>query len=162
LWWNEGVHPVLGYSSDEVTSELTWWTDRVHPEDRERVHHSLQAAADEGNQAWQEDYRFLKKDGSYADIQDRGYAMRNSDGVTRRIIGVMQDVTARRKAGLEVRELAYHEPLTRLPNRTALTVELAKAIENAAIARSGLSLLLVNLNYFRDINDSLGHQNGDI
>lgn len=162
LWWNEGVSVVFGYQPSEVSSELTWWAERVHPEDRDRVHDSLQLVVERGNQAWQEDYRFLKKDGSYADIQDRGYAMRNSDGVTRRIIGVMQDVTARRKAGLEVRELAYHEPLTRLPNRTALTVELAKAIENAAIARSGLSLLLVNLNYFRDINDSLGHQNGDI
>lgn len=162
LWWNEGVHPVLGYSSDEVTSELTWWTDRVHPEDRERVHHSLQAAADEGNQAWHEDYRFLKKDGTYADIQDRGYAMRDKGGATTRIIGVMQDITARKRAEARIRELAYYEPLTRLPNRTALKVELAEAIGAAAQAQVGLSLLLVNLNYFRDINDSLGHHNGDL
>lgn len=162
LWWNEGVFLVFGYNANDVTSELSWWADRVHPDDRERVHHSLEAALDQGNQAWHEDYRFLKKDGSYAEIEDRGYAMRDSEGATSRIIGVMQDITPRKKSEVKIRELAYHEALTGLPNRTALKAELEQAIGRAEQMQRGLALLLVNLNYFRDINDSLGHQNGDI
>lgn len=69
--------------------------------------------------------------------------------------------TAVREAQLRIEHLAYHEPVTQLPNRTAMQGELLKAIEKADAENVELALLLVNLNYFRDINDSLGHENGD-
>jgi len=62
----------------------------------------------------------------------------------------------------KVLDLAYHEPITHLPNRAALQGRLARAIEDAAAGGQALALLLMNLNHFRDINDSLGHQNGDL
>ena len=69
--------------------------------------------------------------------------------------------TAVREAQLRIEHLAYHEPVTELPNRTAMQRDLLQATEKADAENGELSLLLVNLNYFRDINDSLGHQNGD-
>ena len=69
--------------------------------------------------------------------------------------------TAVREAQLRIEHLAYHEPVTQLPNRTAMQGELLKAIKKADAEHVELALLLVNLNYFRDINDSLGHENGD-
>ncbi len=161
LWWGDGMQRLLGYAASEVTSDLSWWVERVHPADRQRVETSLGKAAQQGS-GWREDYRFLRRDGSYADIQDRGYVMRNAEGATVRMIGTMQDISERKQAHRLNEFLAYHEPLTRLPNRVALQKELASAVEHRQKNGGTLALLLLNLDCFRDINDSLGHHNGDI
>ena len=162
LWWNESVRELFGYPAEEVSSEYAWWVERVHPDDRERVHHSLQAAAESDAVSWREDYRFLRRDGTYADILDRGYVMRDASGATIRMIGTMQDVSERKQAQLKIEQLAYHDPVTLLPNRTALQRDLKQAIAALESEPGELALVLVNLNYFRDINDTLGYQIGDL
>jgi len=158
LWWGEGLQRLLGYPEAQVKDQLSWWLQRVHPEDRERVDASLHAAAEHGT-SWNEDYRFLRHDGRYADIQDRGHVMRDASGTTVRMIGTMQDITERKQAMLLSEYLAYHEPVTRLPNRAALQKELQEVSQQ--LNGRGAALILMNLDYFREVNDSLGHLNGD-
>ena len=162
LWWNDSVERLFGYPADEVTSDLGWWVERVHPDDRSRVHDSLARAAETNASRWQEDYRFRRRDDTYADVQDRGYVMRDEAGAAVRMIGMMQDISERRQAQLRIEHLAYHEPVTQLSNRAAMHRELAAAVTKAEAERGELSLLLLNLNFFRDINESLGHDNGDL
>lgn len=162
LWWNDGAQRLFGYGAGEIGRDLAWWVDRVHPDDRARVHDSLRGTAATGASSWQEEYRFRRKDGSYADIQDRGHVMRDESGAAVRMIGMMQDISERRQAALEIEHLAFHEPVTQLPNRTALWQALTRAVARAEVDGGGLSLLLLNLNDFRDVNNSLGHSNGDI
>jgi diguanylate cyclase (GGDEF)-like protein/PAS domain S-box-containing protein len=162
VWWNDSVQQLFGYRADDVGTELGWWIDRVHPDDRGRLQDTIQRAADGITRSWDEGYRFRRSNGTYAEVQDRGYVMRDDAGTTIRLIGVMQDVTERRRAALEIEHLAFHEPITQLPNRTMMQRELAAAVATAAAYGGRLSLLLLNLNHFRDINDSLGHSNGDI
>lgn len=161
LWWNESVQHLFGYAPEEVISNYDWWRERVHPDDRERVHLSLQTAVASSAMSWREDYRFLRRDGTYADVLDRGYVMRDASGTAIRVIGTMQDISELKQAQLRIEHLAYHEPVTQLPNRTALQRDLKLAIEARRESSGELALLLVNLDYFRDINDTLGHQNGD-
>jgi diguanylate cyclase (GGDEF)-like protein/PAS domain S-box-containing protein len=160
LWWNDAVEALFGYAKEEVTTDLEWWTDRVHPEDRSRVEHTFHDAAQNGDH-WSEEYRFLRKDGVYAEVQDRGYVLRDSAGTPIRMIGSMQDITERKRQEKRIRDLAFREPVTGLPNRVSLQLRLADAFKNAQSSGSKVALLLTNLNYFRDINDCLGHQNGD-
>ncbi len=160
LWWGEGLQRLLGYHESEVQNVLSWWVERVHPEDRARVDASLQAAATRGTN-WNEEYRFLRRDGRYADIQDRGHVMHDPSGATVRMIGTMQDITERKQALLLSEYLAYHDPVTRLPNRAALQKELTEAGHRLDSGGADLALVLMNLDYFRDVNDSLGHLNGD-
>lgn len=162
LWWNDSVERLFGYRASEVTSDLAWWVDRVHPDDRSRVNASLHRAAETNASGWREDYRFLRRDGTYADIQDRGYVMRDESGIAIRMIGMMQDISERRQAQLAIEHLAYHEPVTQLANRASMQRELTEALARAQADGGELSLLLFNLNFFRDINDSLGHDNGDV
>lgn len=159
LWWGDALERLLGYPAAEVEDSLDWWAERVHPADRERVEESLHNAAKHAN-TWSEEYRFLRKNGVYAEIQDRGYVMRDSAGATVRMLGTMQDITERKRVHLLHEYLAYHEPVTRLPNRAALQRELMASCKRLEEGEE-LALVLMNLDHFRDINDSLGYENGD-
>jgi len=160
IWWNDAVERLFGYAASEVSPDYGWWVERVHPEDRDRVHDSLQHAAD-SKANWSADYRFRKKDGSFAEIQDRGHVMRDATGATARMIGTMQDISERKLAQERMQRLAYEEPVTGLPNRTAMHSELAHLLAPGQLGAE-FALVLLNIDCFRDINDSLGHQNGDL
>ena len=83
---------------------LRWWFERLHPEDRERVEHSLQAAIAGGGETWSAEYRFLCGDGQYAYVLDRGYVMRDNSGRAVRMIGAMMDITARKQVEKEMQQ----------------------------------------------------------
>jgi two-component system, NarL family, sensor histidine kinase UhpB len=104
LWWNVGARSHLGYPPDMVVSDLRWWRERLHPEDRERVLRRLDEVIQGGAQFWMDEYRFRCADGSYADIFDRGYILREGEERPIRMIGAMMDVTERRRAEEALRE----------------------------------------------------------
>jgi PAS domain S-box-containing protein len=96
LWWGDGFETLFGFRPDEDTT-LEAWSLRVHPDDRERVVTGLSAAianAETGN--WSDEYRFRRRDGSWAHVVDRGHLIRDADGRGVRMIGGMQDVTDRK------------------------------------------------------------------
>ncbi len=98
--WNESGAVVFGWS-DIVGSPQTaaWWTDRVHPEDRERVEAGFFAVVNNpGVDRWRDEYRFRKADGDYAEVIDRGYVMRDDQGNAVRMIGAMLDITERKRS----------------------------------------------------------------
>ncbi len=98
--WNEVGIEVFGWS-DIVFSDQTaaWWTDRVHPEDRERVAEGFDTALEDPTCTnWHDEYRFRRSDGVYAYVMDRGCILRNPGGVAIRMIGAMLDISERKKA----------------------------------------------------------------
>jgi PAS domain S-box-containing protein len=95
LTWNEALHTLVGNSDRDEITHLPWWTDHVHPEDRARVVQSLESALDSGSQ-WTCEYRFRRGDGSYANLLDRAFIVRNSKGHAVRMVGAMIDLTTRK------------------------------------------------------------------
>ena len=100
LWWNDAFCTSFGYATDEIEPGIESWVGRLHPDDRERVDAGIHARIDAGESTWNDEYRFRRADGSYADIHDRGYVIRDLHGRPVRMVGAMMDVTLRRRAEL--------------------------------------------------------------
>jgi PAS domain S-box-containing protein len=98
--WNVAGTEVFGWS-DAVDAPQTaaWWLDRVHPDDRMRVTADFHAVLDDpAGDRWEDEYRFRRADGAYARVLDRGFVLRDARGRPTRMIGAMQDITARKQA----------------------------------------------------------------
>ena len=99
--WNEGASDAFGIRPSELGRSVEWWSSRIHAEDRDATLASLTDAIDSQAQLWTAEYRFLCGDGRYAEILDRGYVLRDTDGTPRRMIGSMLNLTERRAAERE-------------------------------------------------------------
>ena len=97
LWWNEGFRSTFGYVDSEIEPGIVSWTGRIHPDDVTRVVEGIHAAIALGPETWSADYRFRRKDGSYAAVQDRGFIVRDAAGRGTRVVGGIRDLTEQRK-----------------------------------------------------------------
>ena len=98
IWWSENFQKLFGYGPGEVGPTLESWTSRLHPQDRPRTESGLQKVIESGGEVWKDEYRFQRKDGSYAYIVDRGFVIHDAVGKPVRMVGGMSDSTARKDA----------------------------------------------------------------
>ncbi len=98
LWWNESHSILFRYPPDTGESTGATWIARIHAGDRARVYDGIQAAIDRGLTTWTDEYRYQRADGTYADVLDRGYVLRDVAGRPYRMLGSMQDITERKQA----------------------------------------------------------------
>ena len=102
-----------------------------------------------------------RKDGSTVWTEVKLSFLRDPDGRSIGILGVSRDITERKRAEETLRYLAYHDPLTRLPNRLLFNDRLTLALAQAQRNQQNLSVLSLDLDRFKHVNDSLGHSVGD-
>jgi len=119
LWWNEGIQTLFGYRAEDVGPDITWWYGLIHPDERERTIAGIRAAVDGGAASWSAEYRCRRADGSYAEVYDRGYVLRDADGRGIRMIGAMMDVTQRKQLEDELRQAQKMEAVGRLAGGVA-------------------------------------------
>jgi PAS domain S-box-containing protein len=103
LSWSGGVERLFGHSREQLGGHVSGWYDNIHPEDRERVVHGIHETIASGGQRWRDEYRFHHRDGSYIHITDHGLVERDASGRAVRMVGAMQDITARKSAGEALR-----------------------------------------------------------
>ncbi|MEJ5979319.1 PAS domain-containing protein [Novosphingobium sp. PS1R-30] len=114
--WNEALETAHGHRLEDVAPTGAWWIAQIHPRDRDRVNHSIHDAIGGTADSWTEEYRFVRADGSYANILDRGHIIRARSGEAVRMIGAMLDVTERQRTRAE---LAINEERLRLATEAA-------------------------------------------
>lgn len=106
IWWSEALESTFGHNLATFPRDAEGWKSRVHPEDRDRVTSGLLALIESGGDQWQDSYRFVRGDGSYADVIDRGRVLRDEGGRPLRMVGGMSDVTERNREQAQLREQA--------------------------------------------------------
>ena len=97
LWWNDGFLTTFGFVAGEIEPNVESWTGRIHLDERRRVVDSIHHAIETGAESWSAEYRFQRKDGTYAFVQDRGYILRDAAGTAVRMVGGMRDLTEQKK-----------------------------------------------------------------
>ncbi|MBL9215952.1 MAG: response regulator [Opitutaceae bacterium] len=117
IWWSEGHATLFGYPADAAAGSHNSWLLRIHPGDVGRVQGGLQQVIHGTANTWVDEYGYRRADGSYADVLDRGYVLRDASGRAIRMLGSMEDVTDRRHALASVtRERDFsHAVLNSLP-----------------------------------------------
>ncbi|WP_298092190.1 PAS domain S-box protein [uncultured Sphingomonas sp.] len=105
--WNEAIERAYGHDLQEVEPTGAWWIQHIHPDDRARVDASIHAVIDSGDTDWVDEYRFLRADGSFADVRDRGFAIRDETGRPIRMIGALLDQTERVDRERQLRDRAH-------------------------------------------------------
>ncbi len=106
VWWSESFETLFGFAARERESNITWWRNHIHPADQQRVIAHIHRTIDAGNITWSQEYRFLRKDGSFAHVLDHGRVIHNAEGNPIRMVGGMTDITARKLAEAQLREQA--------------------------------------------------------
>ncbi|MEG1770072.1 MAG: sensor domain-containing diguanylate cyclase [Comamonas sp.] len=160
------IEPLLGWSRDSWRS-VEDWALRMHPDDRERVVNFCvtQSQAGVDHEA---DYRALTRDNGYVWIRDVVHVVRDDQGEVQALIGFMFDISERKKTEErllalqgELEALSFKDGLTNIANRRRFNASLELEWANARRDQQPLSLLMIDIDFFKQYNDLYGHLRGD-
>ena len=157
--WNRGAERIYGYTRGEVVGrDLSF----LVPPER---HAEIQAIMEQvlsGQPIECLETQRLTKTGSVLDVSLSVSPIKDTSGHIAGASAIARDITQHKAAEKRVQFLAYYDALTGLPNRTLLQDRLTKALASARRQKGKVALLFLDLDGFKDINDTLGHSVGDL
>jgi diguanylate cyclase (GGDEF)-like protein len=153
---SQRVEVILGHSPTRWTTDDGLWKRSLHGDDRERVIAERRQALRDGVDHDAE-YRMAHADGRTLWIREMVRV--SADG--NRTSGVLFDVTSRKEAELALRERSTHDTLTGLANRVLLAERLQRALVDSTMSAEPVALVVMDLDQFKEVNDTLGHDLGD-
>lgn len=159
LFLNAAVEVIYGRSADDFFKHPKLWLDAVHPDDKLIATSKDKETREQGTGV--AEYRIIRPNGEVRWIRNHCRRVCDENSNIARLDGVVSDITDHKNAQSHIQHLAYYDALTGLPNRTLLDDRLNQAISAAIRNHSSLALMFLDLDHFKNINDTLGHHIGD-
>ena len=152
---------LLGHDPAELLRNPELYKSLIHPDEADYVRESMAQAVAPGNGSGVIEFRLRTNDGSYRWVHNRYNPIRDDAGRLIALEGVLTDVTERKEAEEQILRLATTDALTGLANRTTFIERLRQTFAQAKRGAPGFAVLYLDLDRFKDINDTLGHLIGD-
>lgn len=156
LFWNKGAERLYGWTAEEATGsspdKLIWADPATFSDVANRI-------LDHGE--WRGEVTQRRKDGSALIVESQRTLVRDANNQPQSILVINTDITQRKATEEKIRYLALYDTMTGLPNRTLFLDRLKQALANAERHGHGLAILFMDLNRFKEINDTQGHNVGD-
>jgi len=130
--WDRSLESIFGYHLDEVVNHVNWWRERVHPDDIEHLEQNVAQSIESGASGWSNEYRFLRKDGSWAWVASRCAVERDADGRACYAVGAMIDISQLKDT--ETRLRLFTE---QIPGRACVTDRELRVVWDAGVAFPG-------------------------
>ncbi len=156
LFWNQGAERLFGWTAAEVTGRHV---REIFQSSIEEVEGAFSGVLQNGE--WNGELRKKHRDGRDLIVESRCTLVRASDNTPHSVLAINTDITERKAADARIENLAFHDILTGLPNRALLRERLEKALVAAHDLENCGALLLIDLDDFKTLNDTSGHDIGD-
>jgi diguanylate cyclase (GGDEF)-like protein len=160
IWWAPEIYELLAYDPNQFGSSRAA-VMAIYVDDGARRVLESQAEVVRTGLVGTVDVKARRGDGSIGDFAVTSKAMMNAEGRLIGFSGTIQDISARKSAEEGLERLAYYDPLTGLANRALFHREIDDMLARSARTGSQAALLLLDLDRFKEVNDSLGHGAGD-
>jgi len=161
LIWDDSMFELYHIRREDFSGAVDAWEKSLHPEDKERSEEELHLAI-LGKKPFDTEFRVVWPNGEIHYIKAVAKTFFDDNGKALRILGTNIDTTEKREAFVKIKELAFYDPLTKLPNRRLLLDRLKHALASSERNQKIGALLFLDIDHFKTINDTLGHDTGDL
>lgn len=157
--WKE----ILGYGVQELANNFIGWKSLIHPDDLPAVMSDMTAYLQGKSTTYAHEHRLLCKDGSWRWVLDRGMVVsRTPNRQALRMVGTLTDISRLKESEEVIWAQANFDALTGLPNRRMFYDRLDQSVKKAHRTGTSLALIFLDLDRFKEVNDTLGHFQGDM
>ena len=160
-WYSDRFWTFLGYDPSEKKPLSKEWQDIIYQEDLEVAIANFNAHCQDPNHPYDQVVRYHHKDGHTIWVRCRGLAIRDENGVPIRMLGAHTDITELKELEQELKDMAITDHLTGLPNRRGFVDHFNWAVCHSCRNKQPISIALVDIDHFKSVNDSFGHDQGD-